>query len=432
MTFSTPVTYTHHLTNRFGCDSSAILHLSVFNPTTSTTNASICTGNSYIFNGNTYTTSGSFTIHLLNYHGCDSAATLVLSVSTGFTPAVQITTTTTAVCTGSIVTFVATPTNGGSSPLYQWYKNFSAVGSNQPTYIDNSLNTADVITCTMTSNLTCVNIGTNPAQSNALTMTVNHPSSSVTTTSICQGDSFLFAGTYYKVANTYLVHLSNYVNCDSAATLHLTIKQASSSTTNASICNGDNYTFNNNTYSIAGNYLIHILNAAGCDSAATLNLTVTTVDTSSVITNNSSITANQNGASYQWYDCTTGVAIANATSQIFTPAVSGNYKCVITLNGCNDTTSCKSINSNVGILEHAKWNNENLQISPNPCMFFISINSVASIKLVQIYDLTGRVCLSMLNPKSENINVSFLLNGIYFIKATTANGSIQSAKFIKL
>ncbi len=49
--------------------------------TTSTTNASICFGKSYLFNGTSYNTSGSYTVHLINSVGADSAATLNLKVS---------------------------------------------------------------------------------------------------------------------------------------------------------------------------------------------------------------------------------------------------------------------------------------------------------------------------------------------------------------
>lgn len=54
----------------------------------------------------------------------------------------------------------------------------------------------------------------------------------------------------------------------------ITVKANSSSTTNATICTGDSYTFNGNSYTSAGTYVVHLTNAAGCDSAATLILTV--------------------------------------------------------------------------------------------------------------------------------------------------------------
>ncbi|HYG53541.1 MAG TPA: hypothetical protein VD905_21785, partial [Flavobacteriales bacterium] len=77
------------------------------------------------------------------------------------------------ICTGDCVTFTATPTNGGSSPTYQWYLNGSPVGSGGTTYNTCALTNGAVVTCVMTSNLPGV-VGS-PATSNAITTTVNSP-----------------------------------------------------------------------------------------------------------------------------------------------------------------------------------------------------------------------------------------------------------------
>ena len=58
------------------------------------------------------------------------------------------------------VTYTATPTNGGSTPNYQWQVNGVNVGTNSPTYTYTP-NDKDSITCILTSSLTCVT--NNPA-----------------------------------------------------------------------------------------------------------------------------------------------------------------------------------------------------------------------------------------------------------------------------
>jgi len=59
------------------------------------------------------------------------------------------------VCTGSPITFTATPVNGGSSPTYQWLVNGLPDGTNSSTFISTTLLDGDVVTCRMTSNDAC-------------------------------------------------------------------------------------------------------------------------------------------------------------------------------------------------------------------------------------------------------------------------------------
>src|SRR5207249_9291059 len=75
------------------------------------------------------------------------------------------------ICAGTSVTFTATPTNGGSTPAYQWKLNGNNVGTNSTTYTNTTLANNDVVTCVLTSNANCAT--GSPATSNAITMTVN-------------------------------------------------------------------------------------------------------------------------------------------------------------------------------------------------------------------------------------------------------------------
>ncbi|MCX6307044.1 MAG: T9SS type A sorting domain-containing protein, partial [Bacteroidetes bacterium] len=75
------------------------------------------------------------------------------------------------VCAGTSVTFIATPTNGGSTPTYQWKVNGAVVsGATNSTYTYSPAN-SDAVVCVMTSNATCPS--NSPATSNTVTMTVN-------------------------------------------------------------------------------------------------------------------------------------------------------------------------------------------------------------------------------------------------------------------
>lgn len=74
-------------------------------------------------------------------------------------------------CTGSSITFTATPTNGGT-PGYQWKRNGANIGgANAVTYTTSGLVSGDIISCEMTSSLACITAAA--VQSNDITVTVN-------------------------------------------------------------------------------------------------------------------------------------------------------------------------------------------------------------------------------------------------------------------
>jgi len=74
------------------------------------------------------------------------------------------------VCTGTLVTFTATPLHGGTNPFYQWKVNGVNVGTNNPVYNYIPAN-SDLVWCVLTSSETC--ISNNPASSIQHQMVVN-------------------------------------------------------------------------------------------------------------------------------------------------------------------------------------------------------------------------------------------------------------------
>ena len=208
-------------------------------PTKSTTNDSICKGSSFTFNGKNYDLAGTYTAHLTNSVGCDSTATLILTIKDS-----SSSTTSATICKGSSFTFNS--------------KSYDSAG----TY-----------TSHLTNSVGCDSTAT-------LILTIKDSSSSTTSATICKGSSFTFNSKSYDSAGTYTSHLTNSVGCDSTATLVLSINQPTTSTTDTSICQGNNFTFNNITYDSSGTFISHLTNSAGCDSTATLVLTVRNPDTS--------------------------------------------------------------------------------------------------------------------------------------------------------
>ncbi len=123
---------------------------------------------------------------------------IIMNVNTTQPAVVNITATSTNICTGQTVTFTATPTNGGTRPFYQWKRNGLNVGADTNIYQSSGLNNGDSITVIMNSNLGCAspNIDT----SNFIKVSVNNyvsPAVSIvaSATSICSGVVDTFTAT---------------------------------------------------------------------------------------------------------------------------------------------------------------------------------------------------------------------------------------------
>ena len=79
-----------------------------------------------------------------------------MDVTQPVSPSVSIVASSASICSGQSVSFTATPTNGGASPVYQWNLNGAIVGTNSNTFQSSALSNNDVVSVSMTSSLPCV------------------------------------------------------------------------------------------------------------------------------------------------------------------------------------------------------------------------------------------------------------------------------------
>ncbi|MEP6556783.1 MAG: hypothetical protein ABJB11_24720, partial [Ferruginibacter sp.] len=127
-----------------------------------------------------------------------SNASAPFTINAQVVPTVSIAANTgTTICSGTDVTFTASPTNGGVTPGYQWKLNGAdLIGETNVTLIRNTLVNGDQITVILTPSAeVCANPTT--ATSNILTMTVNplltvSVNISASATTICEGTNVTF------------------------------------------------------------------------------------------------------------------------------------------------------------------------------------------------------------------------------------------------
>jgi hypothetical protein len=200
---------------------------------------------------------GTYTFTTTNAAGCDSIATLNLTIK-----ATTTSTTNVSVCSNQLP--------------YTWNgTNYNGAGTYQ---------------FTTTNAAGCDSIAT-------LNLTIKATTTSTTNVSVCSNQlPYIWNGANYNGTGTYTFTTTNAAGCDSVATLNLTIKPTTTSTTNVSVCSNQlPYTWNGTNYNGAGTYTFTTANAAGCDSIATLNLTIKATTTS---TTNVSVCSNQ--LPYTW------------------------------------------------------------------------------------------------------------------------------------
>ncbi len=192
---------------------------------------------------------------------------------------------------------------------------------------------------------------------------------------------------------------------------------------NHTICNGQSYQFGNLNLTTPGVYTQTFTTSGGCDSVVQLSLAVSTVNTA-MSQSGITLTAALAGATYKWVNCSNNFsAIPGAVNQSFTPASNGIYACIITFNGCSDTTICKSVTT-VGIGEEHK---SAITIYPNPVtdILTLELNGINQTGVLTLNDISGKAIFNRELAESDfvQVNMSPYSQGVYILKYRNADVS---------
>ena len=131
---------------------------------------------------------GVYTANVTSSTGC-SAPSNPIAIQGSGTPAITITASANPVNLCTNVSFAASFTGAGSSPLLQWKVNGGNKGTGQPMFSYGGLQNGDVVTCVVTSADAC--ISSSPVTSNPITIGVNAlpQATMISKNSFCPGDT---------------------------------------------------------------------------------------------------------------------------------------------------------------------------------------------------------------------------------------------------
>ena len=154
--YNTTGTYTQHLTNAAGCDSAVTLNLTVYQNVSVSLDTTVCaTALPYIWHGHTFTAAGTQTSHLTTSHGADSTVVCHLSADVLTTAVSEVTD---ILCYGATTGGAVATVTGGQAPLNcQWTNGAGATLASTTTLANQP---AGTYTFTVTDQLGCVATGT--------------------------------------------------------------------------------------------------------------------------------------------------------------------------------------------------------------------------------------------------------------------------------
>ena len=331
---------------------------------------------------------------------------MVVTPSVAPTVAVAITSGTNTVCIGDAITFTATPSNAGSTPLYQWSVNGNLIpGAQNQTYTPASMLDGDVFYCKITSNANCANPAVITSTGTAITVTAVATVNALSNIDICGGTigASVFSSTPSGATYTW-------TNSNTAIGL------GASGTGNVPSFSATNSSASPITATIA---VTPALN--GCMGTPS-SYTITVEPTASITQSGSTLTAST-GSGYQWY--LNGQPVIGATNQTFTFTQQGSYSVaipgnvcpsqVLTITGVDQVTNdfCFSVFPN-----------------PNDGSFFVSFDiPERNTYMLKIIDVVGAAVFEEVLPNFngtylKQMNFEGFGKGIYLVSLSDSDNKI--------
>ena len=364
---------------------------------------------------------------------------------------------------GASVNHYTFPVSGGSIPLI-WAKGGTTFGNhgnaNRGIGTINLVNQCNIPTTTLTPLSICLGdsvqifgewISQPGTISDTLVTTIGCDSiveqsvqytapvvNTLTSLSICQGDSAQVFGTWITTATTLYDSLSTPAGCDSVVAQEVIVNATVTNTiTAADLCAGDSVFYLDAWRTDTGAVVYNGATALGCDSVVMGRVKyLPTVDTGSIWTgflDASMFVGTDLGATYYWFNCNTGAFVdttmgadtINPGNEFLQAPDTGYYAAIIVKPGfCSDTSACKYYYVDVPEYDYGI----SLRPIPATTALLISLDNFGGPLTYEIIGITGkRAAEGIIKESQEVVDLSRYASGLYFLRLEDG----RTMKFLK-
>lgn len=263
-------------------------------------------------------------------------------------------------------------------------------------------------------------------------LTILPTPSSSQSVSICFGYLYEIGESAYTESGDYTDTVTTIEGCDSIVHTSLTVSPENAVTQDIVICWGETYTIGASTYTASGTYVDVLTSWALCDCTITTNLTQQLPVNKAINQNLNLLSADLEGANYQWIKCNPFEIIPGATNQIYVAPAIGEYAVIVTEGACTDTSSCVYVDV-LGIDQLPS--SSQFKLFPNPA------SGLANLKLdnfesgkyhIIIYNQLGQ-CIGQFEPNSANytLDLDNFPAGIYVIQVKSEQSSTSQRLIVQ-
>lgn len=327
-----------------------------------------------------------------------------VNVNTTVNPSVNVTASSTSVCSGAQVTFSAQFTGGGLAPTFQWKRNGIDVGFNNDTFITSVLNNGDSVWVVLTSNAVCKTRPT--ATSEKVGVTISNPvtpsvSIFASEGSICSGSSVSYTTATQNGGLTprYQWLRNGLLLSDTGTTLLV-------------------------TNLAAGDIIRCVLTSSvGCvtrtrDTATAPLVEVKRNPNKPTITRNiDSLSTSAVANSYQWYR--NGTILQGATQRTVRITNNGWYQVMVDSFGCTNISDSFNV-TNIGISSIQQFGD--VKVYPNPTNGMLNVEldfTSAGATQLTLIDAFGKqvmlISYASGNSVLDQLDLSGLADGMYML-----------------